>query len=360
MRRFLAACSLVVLIIGGFVLWWYSRDTPAKVLRDGFGQLIEMKSAKQVTADISSTNPVTHVTTGFTSVSEVNVADLTHPQSLGILRIGARSSSEQDQTIDLVIDKLQAALRPRSVTSQYRSLYQQLSGDATGTTFLAVNRDAYLKANGYTEAIAKGKTADVRAALQYLLPIIVPGNVLTYSADKSQVSATFRFDRRTLQPFLIVLVHAWTGDNPTIDEYAWIDRATEDLARGQFMLTINRKTRVPLSLVGNFDLVDDAQRSYATTHVAFQLSGINEPVSISIPQISKDVTAQVTKPENSTTLPTSGERSASSTSFFAASGTSVGDITGGVYVTSVGNVVPETQIDLFQKYSDELRKNKNP
>ncbi|MFZ2804386.1 MAG: hypothetical protein WA001_04125 [Patescibacteria group bacterium] len=348
MRRVLAVLALVILIIGGFSLWWYLRDTPAKVLHDGFTQLTQMRSAKQLTLDVDMTDPSTHATTGFTSVGQLDAADLTHPQSSGTLRIGSKTSTEEDQTVDVVLTTLEAALRPQNISAQYRAMYQVLVGSTSTMPYLTVNRNAFLTANGYGEAIATGKPTDIRSALAYLLPILVPGNKLTYSSDKSRVSATFRFDKTTVQPFLIVLVHAWTGKNPTVDEYAWIDRVAQDLSQGTYTLTIDRATRVPLSLVADFSVADDAGIVLSTVHASIAIDGLNAPVSIGTPTDTKDVTDIIAKPKAVPSLPTSAFASSTTvpTTDFNATTTGFTAPSAGSYIGSVGNVVP-TDTDLI-------------
>lgn len=358
MKRFLLSFFLVLVFAGGFAVWWLLRDTPEKVLHDGMAGLIGMRTAAVWNLDVGWRGVQSNATTGFTLVSQADVSDLTHPRLLGGLRIGAVGTAQQeDQTGDIVLEKNAVAVRPRSVNADWQAMAERLSGGSTGTLFLAVNRDAFLRSVGYGEAITKGNGPDVRAALQAVFPVVVPsGSVtVTMSGLRTFKSVPFRLDRQSVKAFIISLVRAWVDGDPTPDEYAWVDRATSGIGGGAFVMTIDAATRKPVRLSGAFDAMNDADAP--TGHVTFtlDLDGIDQPVGIGIPGEVRDVTAQTVMHSTTFTLPSSGNRAEP----FAAAATGTGiSATGSPDFVHIGNVINEKDIDLFTKYSEELRNKK--
>lgn len=358
MKRFLLSFFLVLVFAGGFAAWWFLRDTPDKVLHDGMAGLIGLQTAAIWNLDVGWRGVQSNATTGFTLVSQADLSDLTHPRLLGGLRIGAVGTAQQeDQTGDIVLEKNAVAVRPRSVNADWQALAQRLSGTATGTIFLAVNRDAFLRSVGYGEAIAKGNGADVRSALSSVYPVVVPSGAVTVTASglRTFKSVPFRLDKQSVKAFVISLVRAWANADPSADEYAWVDRVTSGIQGGTYVMTIDAATRKPVRVSGAFDAMDDA--GAPTGHVTFtlDLDGIGQPVGIGIPGEVKDVTAQTVMHSTTFTLPSSGNRAEPFAG--AASGTGI-SATGSPDFVHIGNVINEKDIDLFSKYSEELRNKK--
>lgn len=349
MKRFLVVLFFLAAVGGAGAYWWLTRESPGKVLEDGLQSLLNLRTANVVTLDVASTDLAAGVTSGFTLIAQADVADVTHPRALGVLRLASKTTTEEDQTIDAVLEKDRLAVRPRYVKPEYRALAAELGGGATDV-FLSVNRDAYLGHLGVPVIVAKGKDAAVRSAFAFILPALIPGDeVETAEEDgRTLVSTTFRFDRRSTQPFLINLFRAWKGSDPSVGEYGWIDRVTEGLAQGSFRLTIDTSTREVVRFAGRWPVVDDEGRELRLLNVTVEIEGAGGGTSIRMPEDAKDVTAMIIQQPKNVPLPTAGFRGGTST--IPATGTRE---------TVIEPVRGRPQIDLFQQYSEELRKRKN-
>ena len=336
-----------MLVGGGGAYWWLSRETPEKVLRDGFNGLIGMKTVKTMRFDVATTAPKSNATSRFTLIGEADVSDLIHPKTLGVLRIGAKSVTDMDQTVDVVADGSRVALRPRFVKPEYQALAARLASDSVGVPFLSIDLVPFLQHVGFDAAVSTAKSADLRSIIPSGMATMAPTEALSYSDDQGRrlVSSPFRVDRRAMQPFLIALVKAWTKRTPTAKDQAWIDRVSDGLGQGRFVMTVDRSTREPVELSGSWPVVDNDGRVLQRLRVTLALDGINQPVSITIPEGTLDVTSSIVKTAERSLLPTS----ATSTTSFPMPTT-----------TESGASSPGTaNIDAFDKYFDELKRKKN-
>jgi hypothetical protein len=107
-------------------------------------------------------------------------------------------------------------------------------------------------------------------------------------------------------------------------------------------MTIDGSSRVPVGFSGAWPIVDDNGKVAQQLRVAIELDGINQAVSIKIPDGALDVTALTVKKMELTPLPSSATRS---TPFPTST-------------TTVSGAVPPgtTQIDAFNAYFDALNK----
>jgi hypothetical protein len=264
---------------------------------------------------------------------------------LGSFRIGAKTTTDADQTLDLVISKDRVSFRPRTGTPQIELLTKLLAQDPSGKAFISVDRVKLATATGLNASTAAGRNTAVREALQFLPPTLILTSEPKTSVDangQKSVSIDFRMDRRGARPFLISLVTAYIGHEPNVDQYSAIDRAVEGLGQGSFHVTIDASSRELTRISGTWTRVNDDGNELARMGIDIGLAGINEPISIGNPEGALDVTS-VLGGTRQPTLPSSITRPDAPTN------------------TEPG-VVPKfdpSQIDLFQQYSEEL-KNQRP
>lgn len=356
MKRTLAAIFLVLLLGGGLALWWFMRDTPEKVLRDGFTALLNLKTAKSFSLDTSWTDISGRTTTGFDYTGEIDLKSWIRPRALGAIRLGAATAEGQNQTGDMVVESDAIALRPRSVSQELRSYAESLSKDPTGETFLVVSRDAFLEDRGYVKAISKGTMADLRREAAFLIPTLIPvgGLVQGTEAGHPSVKAVFRIDRKAITPVLISLVKAWMGDNPTPEEYGWVEDASAALASGRFEMTLDKTTRLPLRLKGTFSRLDASGKELTRISFDMELAGHDQKVNIGIPEKAKDVTETVVlKSQPRASLPQAKLRA------LPAAATSTEALKRGEISTSTGKMIDEKGTDLFDRYYEEMLRKKN-
>lgn len=360
-RAWLVLFLAVVLVCGGLA-WWFFRDTPEKVIRDGFGRLIAAKTLKSAIVDVAWTDPTTRVTTGFAFAGQADTKDLTRPRALGVLGLAEGVLGQEEQTTDVVLEQDRIALRPRSVSADFRDLYERLVEDPQGKRFAVISRDPFLNRFNHGSFISHGQSVDIRANLPAFIQVVrvsgewkksgLPGNRI--------VTVPFRIDEASVKPFLISLVRTWNNDNPTPDDLAWVERTSAGLARGSFSITINRDTRAPKVIEGQWPLVDDRGAEVLRLRVRFETSGLDMPVAIGIPEEFKDVTEQTVKTKTGTSLPVSGSRTLPSSG--SASGTQTGATGttpfGGIDTTPI-RLINENDTDLFHKYLEELKSKKS-
>jgi len=345
MKRILLVLFAVLVIGGGFFAWWMLRDSPGKALVDAAASFAGFTSAESISAEVAVTDLGARNTTGFSVVGSIDASDLTHLQGIGEVRIGSKTVSGQDETVDVVLNTKSVLLRPADVTPEHLALYQSLVGNASGTTLLLFDRAAFLEKFGYKEAVAGGTSKDIRATLQSLMPTILPaGTMTTAQADGyTAVTVPFTLDQAALRPFLIALVKSWTGHASTPDEYAWVERIVEDLGRGNFAVSIDASKRDIRTLSGEFPLMDAAGNETRRVRFTLEFGEVGQAVSIPTPKDVKDVTSSIHATVQNT---------------FQGSEIRVAPVS-----TSTPAVMPpgsrQVQIDMFSKYQEAIKKKKN-
>lgn len=355
MKRIAFVLLCIILVAGAAAGWWVFRDTPEKVLRDGFMRMLTAKTFGSVVLDVAWTDPSTRVTTGFGAAGRMSTADLTRPEFLGVVRTG-EGLLGKETAANLIVSQDAIALHPREVTEELTNRYQSLIAGATGTPFILLDRNVFLERGNYRNAVPKGKDADVRAILALASPVIVPTGAWTKEGDTSAVSIPFRVEREALKPFLSALVRSWKGTDPTVDDLGWINRMTEDLSRGTFWLTVDRSTREPLVLRAAWPRLNDRGVETLRLRIRLDLEGRNVPVEIGLPTHGIDVTAAVYPPTDPS-LPRAGTR-IGGTLPTSGSGTSTG-LRAGTLETPTRRLIDEQRTDLFNTYIEDLRRSRN-
>ncbi|MCC7357121.1 hypothetical protein IT408_01295 [Candidatus Uhrbacteria bacterium] len=297
MKRVLLFFVFLLLIIGGGAAWWYLRDTPEKVIRDAVLSLSKLRSVPEATLDVAWKNPQTQATTGFTSLMQVDVADISMPLVMGVLRIGAQGMQDQDQILDFAADKQAVVFRPQQVSTDWLDRYSTLAGTTSTTPFLQISREAFLKITGYQNAIAQNKDAEIRQLMPFVIPTIYATSDLRkiqMADDRDGVALDIRFLRSGLQPVLIAASKAWKGNTPlTASDYTWIEKITDNMLAGDFQIVLDAKTRELVHIEGSWP--DIEQSSAVAGEVRFRLdfAGLNEKVIISLPHDAVEVTAKI-------------------------------------------------------------------
>ncbi len=346
---------LAILAIGGVLaLWWYLRDTPEKVLRDGMTAIVTAKTAKTFNLDVSWTDYRTRQTSGFSSYSQIDLKDLAKPRSLGVLRLSASDVKGQEQTGDLILEKDAIAMRPRSVKAEWRQLAQELTQDPLGDTFMLVNRDMFLSQQGYEEALARGASEAIRKALSFAVPVFVAaGDITPGTSDGLETLAVpFRADKNSIKPFILSFITAWNSDNPTPKEIAWADSVTEMLAAGKYRIVIAKITREPVEISGEIPQYD--AQGHEIKHIKFTLAigGLNQKVNIGIPEKAKDVTNQTVAKQKLQALP-QAKLKPLPTGTSTVDGAKAGQVS-----TSTPKLINERETDLFNKYYEDMQRKK--
>lgn len=346
MKRFLFVLVVLLLVAGGGAYWWVTRESPERVATDAVQSLVELQTVSGARIDFATTDPKTNATTGFTYAGQLNLKDLTLPELFGSLRLGAKTTTDLDQTVDLIATKMQVIVRPRTGKPQNEVFLKMFARDPSGQSFLVADRSRVMMAAGIELPISAGRSTNVRNALPPLVSALILTGDLENGVDASgrkTISTHFRIDRRAARPFLISFVSAWTGKEPTIDEYSAIDRLVEGLARGSFLVTIDRSSREILALSGSWSRVDNAGVELAKLGIDLAFAGHNKPVTIQIPEGAIDVTSELGGTRPAPSLPSSVVRPDAPT------------------VTSTGEIpkFDPSQIDLFQQYSEEIKRKKD-
>lgn len=355
MKRILIAFFLAIAVGGSILLWWFLRDTPEKALRDGVLGLINLKTAKSFSLEMNWTDLVQRTTTGFSYAGQADVKSWTRPRALGVVRIGAASVETENMTGDLVIEDVTVALRPRSVTPALRSYSESLSKDASGETFLVIDRDALIQWAKFDKAISNAAQDKLKSESAFVIPTLIPTSELKRAKAGSReiISVDFRFDQKSIEPVLLALVKAWMSDNPTPDEYRWAENAAASLAAGQFELTIDKRTRLPLVLKGSFSQLDQAGKGIMKISFNLTLDGHDQKVTIGIPEQNREVTGETVKKEQPRgVLPQAQFRT------LPGNATGTGGLGAYDIPTSTGKMIDEKETDLFDKYYEEMLRKK--
>lgn len=360
-RRFLV--SLAFLACAAIAaLAWVLRDTPEKALRDGLQNLLAAKTVQRAVFEVAWTDPATRVTTGFGAAGQLDLKDLSRPRALGVIRASRGFLGPEEQTADIVIEEDRIALRPRSVSPDARKRYESLVKDPQGNAFAILQRDPYLDGNRLSILIAHGKSADIRAALAAFPSVARVAGPWTKESESGRrfVTVPFTVGRDAVEPFIASLVKTWVGDNPTPDEIRWIGRESADLSRGTFSITVDRASRLPVRVQGEWPVLDDDGKEILRIRAGFDLDGLNRPVTIAIPASSVDVTNTVLKPRAAATLPTAPLKSLPEAAFAtgAAFGIEPGASATGTFATTTRQFINEKETDLFHKYLEELQRSK--
>lgn len=346
---------LAILAIGGVLaLWWFLRDTPDKVLRDGLTALVTAKSARTSNLDVSWTDFRTRQTSGFSSYSQIDLKDLAKPRSLGVLRLAASDVQSQDQTGDLILEKDVIALRPRSVKTEWRQLAQDLTKDPLGDTFLVINRDLFLSQQGYEEALARGGSDAIRKALSFAVPVFVATGKISSGVSEGQetLAVPFKAEKNSIKPFILSFIAAWNNDNPTPKEIAWTDMVTDMLAAGKFRIVITKATRQPLEISGEIPQSDAQGHEIRRIKFTLEIGGLNQKVNIGIPDNAKDVTNQTVAKQRLQALPQAKLKPLPSNT------STVDGAKAGRISTSTPKLINERETDLFNKYYEDLLRKK--
>ncbi len=344
MKRFLIVFFVVLVAVAGFTMWWLSRDTSTKVIQDAARSIATLESVRSIGAEIAITNMVSRSTSGFSILGQLNATDLTDLSGLAEVRVGARTRTGQDETIDVIVTTSTILFRPADVTDAHRSQYLTLTGDTTGTAFLSFDRSVFLKHFGYSALIASGKSSDVRTLLSSLQSVLVPIGPLGISSinGRSTVKVSFRLDGTSLRPFLVAFIRSWTGKSPTLNGYAWVERMVGDLERGTYTVTLDKKTRSLMQVAGSFPLLDASHAVAQTVHFRIDIDGVNAPVKVVMPVQVIQATASIRTetlqglPLSQTRVPPKGFKESS----------------------IVSTPDQQTQIDLFSELQDELHRKK--
>jgi hypothetical protein len=355
MKRILSAIFLVLILGGSVWLWWFLRDTPEKALRNGILGMINLKTAKNLELDLSWTDLERRTTTGFGYAGQADLKSWTRPRALGVIRLGAASAETENMAGDLVVEDVALALRPRSVSSAWRAYAESLSKDATGGTFLVIDRDAFLEWFKFDKAISNAAQEKLKLEAAFFIPTLIPTSGLkaSESGSKQTISVSFRVDRVSIEPVLLALVKAWMSDNPTPDEYRWAEAAAASLASGEFELTIDGRTRKPLNIKGTFSQVDAGGKKTRAVSFALSLDGHDQKVEIGIPEQSREVTQETVKREQPKgVLPQAQLRT------LPGSATGTGGFKPYDIPTSTGKMIDERETDLFDKYYEEMLRKK--
>ena len=374
MRRKLLVILGIILAIVIAVLWWLFRDTPEKALRDGLKNLLSAQSAEQITWEIVWTNPQTRITTGVNFAGQINVKDLASPQFLGVLELGdGVAAGAQIADVVLISDKI--AVRPRRVTAEYLSQYKTLSGDAENKNFIYFTRDRLLSDRKLDHFIAQAEPPDIRAQASAFSGVAqVSGDL---SADRQDwkkqravyfglrklsarlVTVPFRLNESTLRSTLTSFLSTWRDVKLAPADLRWIDRTSQGLARGNFYLTVDQSSRLPVSLEGEWPVLDDQEQELFRVRTKITFDGLNQAVDIALPENAKDATKSILKTRTSgTALPSSAARTTSTTAEIQF-GSPTALESSIVFDTSTREYVDVENIDLWHKYMEELKKKKD-
>ncbi|MBI4138898.1 hypothetical protein HY479_01985 [Candidatus Uhrbacteria bacterium] len=340
--------------------WWLLRDTPEKALRDGMRALLSVKTARQVVADVSWTDVASRVTTGVGFSGGADLRELPRPRTIGVLQLHPGLLGPEE-IADLIVEQDRFALRPRNVTTDWRQRYASLGGDPLGERFISILRDPFLDRRSVGYLIAHGSDKDLRPVLQAFAPLARPTGTWQQSAGSgfrlARIPFTLRQDE--LRAFLLSWFETWQGDNPTPDEIAWITLASRDLAKGSYALTVNRDTRQPVALEGDWTMRDREGTEIRRVRFTLELKGIGQAVTIRIPETTTDATDAILGGPQTTfapralkALPSSATSGPSALLEDGVSGTSS-------FPTAPSRFINEEEVDLWSKYMEELRRKKD-
>jgi len=368
MKRTLLVILGIVLVAIIATLWWFFRDTSEKVLRDGLRNLMAAESVEEISAELSWTDLNSRVTKGINFIGQMDSKDLTRPQVLGVFELG-EGVVKGEQVADLIVTQNKIALRPRRVTTEYMTRYQDLVDDPDSASFAEFLRDNWLDEKDFGHFIAQGKSKDIRDSLPAFMQVVqVAGKwekkkeifLGREKVSAQYVTVPFRISGSVLEPFLVSILRVWHGDNPSPTDLKWIERTGAGIDSGLFKLTIDKKTRVPVLLSGEWLVLDDDGNELHRVRIAFEFQGVNKPVNILIPQNAVDVTAAVLKkPVPGASLPNSLERAPAGSGTAGTPALPSGADQSIIFNTTDREYIDVENIDLWHKYMEDLKKKKD-
>jgi hypothetical protein len=324
MKRVLFLLCAMLLAAGIAATWWVLRDTPEKVLADGMGRLLDAQTIQSAVLDIAWTSPSTRVTTGIGFAGQVDLRDSVHPRLIGVVSAG-EGLLGPEQTADVVLDAGRLAFRPHTVTPAMQDTFLSLVGATSAHPFAVLDTSPFFQSKGYP--VLAGHATETRAVISSFPSLVQPAGdwIVNDSTPDAIVTIPFQFDRNSIRPFLIALINAETGKEPDAKTLVGVDRAVEYLLRGTFLLTINRQTREPLTLQAAWPVLDAQHNETLRVRIRLDISGINKPVAIQIPEGVVDITKQLVKP-NAPGLPAAaGSSNAVVVPYLPATSTDSGD-----------------------------------
>jgi len=343
MKRALLVFLLILLLGGAGAAWWFLRDSPDKVLRDTIVSLGQVKTIRNSSLDVSWLDAQSRATTGFTTLAQLDLKDISQPQAIGVIRLAARSVNDQDQLLDIVLGADTVAFRPEDISPYWMARYRDVAGTTSSRPFLSINRDSFFQTLGYGGALSKGKDAALRQLLPSLQPTMYATSPLETSqvGDRTFVSLRFRFLRDGFQPLLIAWAGAWKG-NATLNakDYAFIEQVADNALAGDFRVTLDATTRQVVRLEGNWPDMN-SKDGLAQVRFVFDLDGVNQGVAVVVPKDALNVTAKFAPESVPSFLPNAGTRAG----YIAPT-------------SSAETVIPSEprNIDAFSDYYDELKR----
>ncbi|MFH1973331.1 MAG: hypothetical protein ABIK13_01855 [Patescibacteria group bacterium] len=348
------------IIVGIVLLWWIGRDTPEKALHDAVDRILAATSVGQLSLEVTWSDSTTRVTTGWSAAGRVDLKDLSRPKALGVVRAAQGAMGPTEQVADAILTDDRIALRPREVSPDLRTRYLEATGDVQGKRFATLLRDPFLDRTGHAGLIAHQTDAEIRKVLPS-----VSGVLSAVSWERvlgtNDVIVHVKTDAASLQPFMLALGTTWIGDSPTPEELTWIGRTAEDLAKGSFSITMNRRTRVPSRIEAEWPILGPNGTEIRRMRVFVRLSDLNAPVSISIPADAEEVTDdEGSATTGNASLPSSSLKTLPSSASFPGVDQTMGDgVTAtGTFTTTTGQFIDESDTDLFHKYLEELRRSR--
>ena len=349
MKRILFFLLAAVLVVGGGLTAILLSDTPQKAVQGGLSHLVAMQGAQEIQLNVSWTDSKTKATTGFTYTGALDLRDLLAPNTSGLLRVGAGVQSAIDQTGDVVALGDQVELRPRSVGPEWRAVYQRFVGITTTTQpYVRFDRDTLLLALDPNFPAITATSSDMRRALAFFPPVAAPqGDLMQANTSLGMLDVVdFTLDRNSFDPFLYNLLKAWYGRNPTAEELVLVDRLMQSAGAGTYRMAVTKDTRLPVELDGQFPYLGaDMKPTTVMVHFTLGLQGVGELPSITLPPNAVDASLGLTGAQADLSLPSAAN----------ATGTHVGLSAIGAQPT-IGQIVNNKQIDLYDTYIDTLRK----
>ncbi|MEO5927275.1 MAG: hypothetical protein ABIO72_01095 [Patescibacteria group bacterium] len=297
MKRVLFVLLAMLLAAGIAASWWVLRDSPEKALRDGLLRLTTMKTAETLVLDVAWTSPSTRITTGLGFAGQIDLTDQAHPRIIGVIRAG-EGLIGPEQTADIIVDAGRLALRPHTVTVSSQNAFVKLAGVTSSDAFALLDISSVAKSKGVTELSGLGHATETQAVLTAFPSLIqLAGDwIVEPNTNGKIVTIPFQLDRTQLRPFFIAFYTAQTGKGPDANALRGIDQANEYLLHGTYLLTVDRRTRQPITLQAAWPILNPKNNETLRIRVRLDIAGINKPVAISIPTDAVDITNKLLKP----------------------------------------------------------------